>query len=528
MTLTRRRSALIGAALTTSLILAGCGADEGGGGGTEGSGEQASGDPVEGGSLTYLAVTEPANLDPASLSNSLVTQSVYGNALYGQLLEITPGGEVEYGLIENLENRDGTTWIVTLREGLTFTDGTPLDAEALKYNWDRAKDRTVAGSQTVASAAAIAGTTVVDDRTLEVTLAKPTAQFASLIMAINFVGSPTALAEGPEAFTADPVGAGPFTLDSWTRQDRMVLSANPDYWDAPRPYLDELVIRANPDDNQRYNSLQAGEVDVAISNNYETVQLAGDAGMTTLPAGFSGFTNLMFNFSTAPFDDPRAREAITLAIDRQALVDTLYGGAGEEPPTSLIRETSALYDDSASFPESDAERAQELLDELAAEGRPLEFTILSSNNSDVARAGEIMQAQLQEFDNLTVSIEAQESASWFGRLSQNDYDATIYGAAYVDPSPVLDTLVGTGSATNFNRISDPALDAALERGRLSDDPDERREAYLEVQQVLVDQSAMIVYTWSPAFLITSEGVGGIRFYGSGSTPVDGLWLVSDA
>lgn len=525
MKLTRRRSTLLAAALATSLMLAGCGGDDGGGGdGVDASGEQASGDPIEGGSLTYTAVTEPANLDPASLSNSLVTQAVYGAALYGSLIEITPEGEVVYKMIESLETEDNTVWTVTLREGLVFSDGTPLDAEALKYNWDRSKDRTVAGSQTVASASAIASTTVVDDRTLEVTLAQPTAQFASLIMAINFVGSPTALAQGPEAFTANPVGAGPFVLEEFARGDRMVLTANPDYWDAPKPYLDELIIRPNPDDTQRYNSLQAGETDVVISNNYETAQLASDAGQTVLPAGFSGFTNLEFNFSKAPFDDPRAREAIILAIDRQALVDTLYGGAGEAPPTALIRETSELYDDSVSWPEADPERAQELLDELAAEGKPLEFTILSSNNSDVARAGEIMQAQLQEFENLTVQVEAQESASWFGRLSQNDYEATIYGAAFVDPSPVLDTLVGTGSATNFNKISNPELDAALEQGRLSDDPAERREAYAEVMQVLVDEHAMIVYTWSPAFLLTTEEVGGIRFYGSGATPVDELWL----
>ena len=523
MKLTRRRSTLIAAALAASLALAGCGGDDGGSG-TEGSGEQASGDPVEGGSLTYVAVSEPANLDPASLSNSLVTQSVYGNALYGQLLEITPEGELEYGMIENLENQDNTTWTVTLREGLTFTDGTPLDAEALKFNWDRSKDRSVAHSQTVASASAIASTTVVDERTLEVTMVKPTAHLESLLMSLNFVGSPTALAAGPEAFTANPVGAGPFTLESWTRQDRMVLKANDDYWDAPKPYLDELVIRADPDDNQRFNSLQAGEVDVAVSNNYETVQLAGDAGMTTLPAGFSGITNLEFNFSKAPFDDPRAREAIVMAIDRQALVDTLYGGAGDAPPSSLIRETSALHDPDSSFPDPDPERAQELLDELADEGKPLEFTILSSDNSDVRRAGEIMQAQLAEFENLTVGIQAQETASWFARMGQNDYQATIYGAAFVDPTPVLDTLVGTGSATNFVKISDPELDAALETGRLSDDVDERREAYAEVQQILVDQHAMIVYTWSPAFLITGEGVGGIRFYGAGSPAVDGLWI----
>ncbi|WP_156036318.1 ABC transporter substrate-binding protein [Blastococcus sp. URHD0036] len=528
MKLTRRRSVFIAAALTTSLILAGCGSDDSGGDGVDASGEQASGDPVEGGSLTYVTVSEPANLDPASLSNSLITNSVYGNALYGQLLEITPEGEVEYGLLESLENQDNTTWIATLREGLTFSDGTPLDAEALKFNWDRDKDRTVASSQTVASASAIASTTVVDEQTLEVTLAKPTAQLPSVLMAINFVGSPTALAAGPEAFTANPVGAGPFTMDSWSRGDRMVLSKNPDYWDAPKPYLDELVIRANPDDNQRYNSLQAGEVDLMVGNNYETAQLAGDGGFTVLPAGFSGFTNLEFNFSKAPFDDPRAREAISLAIDRQALIDTLYGGAGEEPPTSILRDTSPLYDDSVTFPEADPERAQELLDELNADGKPLSFTISSSNNSDTARAAEIMQAQLQEFENLTVEIEPQESASWFGRLAQNDYEATIYGAAFVDPSPVIDTLVGTGSATNFTRLSDPEIDAALEQGRLSDDTAERQEAYATVMQRMVDLSAMVVYTWSPAFILTSEEVGGIRFYGSGSTPVDGLWINPDA
>ena len=259
MKLTRRRSTLLAAALAASLALAGCGGDDGGGGGTEGSGEQASGDPIEGGSLTYVAVSEPANLDPASLSNSLVTQSVYGNALYGQLLEITPEGEVEYGMIENLENQDNTTWIVTLREGLTFTDGTPLDAEALKFNWDRSKDRSVAHSQTVASASAIASTTVVDERTLEVTMVKPTAHLESLLMSLNFVGSPTALAAGPEAFTANPVGAGPFTLESWTRQDRMVLTKNDDYW-GEEVTVDEVEFRYITEPAAALTELQNGEV----------------------------------------------------------------------------------------------------------------------------------------------------------------------------------------------------------------------------------------------------------------------------
>lgn len=221
----------------------------------------------------------------------------------------------------------------------------------------------------------VAATEVVDPLTLDVTMVSPVPHFAQSLVTsgLNWIASPTALQKGPESFNEQPVGAGPFTLSSWRRQSTIELQKNPDYWDAPRPYLDSITIRAVLDTNQRVNAMTTGGADIATEASWASIAKIEAAGLQaeTLDTGGGQFVGM--NVRRAPFDDPRARQALALAVDRPAIDAAVYNGAGQVP-TTLFQKDSPFYSD-IELPTSNAEQAQELFDELAADGTPLSFAV---------------------------------------------------------------------------------------------------------------------------------------------------------
>ncbi len=225
----RSRQFLTATACAGALLLSACGAS-----GTD-TGSQTSvgaedGDPVAGGTADVLQPAEPRSLDPASLSNTFSHQPVVGNALYGTLMiNNLDTFEIEYKMATDFSTADGgTTFTLTLQPGLTFTDGTPLDASAVKFNWDRLRDPAL-GSTAIRQAAQVTNSEVVDPTTLTITLAAPNPHFPQGMLgtSMNWIASPAALQKGQAAFDENPVGAGPFTLTEWTRQSVIELEKNP-------------------------------------------------------------------------------------------------------------------------------------------------------------------------------------------------------------------------------------------------------------------------------------------------------------
>ena len=524
----QRRLAVLAAALV-AVVAAGCGGGDGGDGSLGGgSAQAASGEPQPGGTARIIVPNEPANLDPATFNNSYTTAGLLGNALFGQLLRNDPEtGEIQPGIAESLTTEDNTTWTLKLRPGVKFTDGTPFDAAAVKYNWDRLKDPAVGAGTSASAAAAIASTTVVDDLTLTFTLARPSAHFGQDIVGtaggMNFIASPAALEKGREEFNRNPVGAGPFVMDSWTRQSQMVLKKNPDYYDAPRPYLDELIVRVDSDMGRRLQSIQAGEADLVIGTNDDHAFRAEQAGLVVTRQPLNGGNMLIFNMTKPPFDDLRARQAIHYAIDRQLVNDAAYGGRATVPETLMV-EGTPFHEPDLKFPTTDREKAQQLFDELAAEGKPVEFTIIIVQAADGAKVAQSFQAQLEAFENVKVHIETLDISTWFTRLATGDFGASIYGVISVDPEPGLSRLVRSDSPTNYMKLNDPEIDAAIDRAAVTTDTAERKAAYRTVQQRLIEQLPFISYVRPTASLISTPKVGGIEVYGQLSPRVDGLWL----
>ncbi len=152
------------------------------------------------------------------------------------------------------------------------------------------------------------------------TLVDPNPQFGQAVVAgaLNWVAAPAALEQGREAFDANPIGAGPFTLVNWARQDAIELEKNPQYWDAPKPYLEGLVVRTVADSNQRSNTMTTGGADIAAETNWSNINKAEAAGLQYVVTSTGGGQYAGMNQRRAPFDDERARRAVSLAVDLDA------------------------------------------------------------------------------------------------------------------------------------------------------------------------------------------------------------------
>lgn len=513
---------VIAALCSSALVLTACG-----GGGTEASTTvtPATGDPVAGGELRAIQTGEPRSLDPAALSNTWAHQPILGNALYGTLMvNNLDTFEIEYKMATDFSTSDGgSTFTLELQPGLTFTDGTPLDAAAIDYNWTRLADPAL-GSTAIRQAAQIAESEVVDDTTLTVRLISPNPHFAQglITTSMNWIASPAALEQGQAAFDEKPVGAGPFALTEWVRQDAIRLEKNPEYWDAPKPYLDSITLRTVADTNQRFNAVTTGLADLSSETNVVTLAKANAAGYytETVPTGGGQFIGM--NFRRAPFDDERARRAVALAVDLDAMNTTVYNGEGEVPKT-LFPASSPFFTD-VSIPAPDKDAAQALFDELAAEGTPVSFTFLTYPTAEARGVAETLQAQLSAFDNVDAQVEVADFAAVTARAGARDFDMMISSAIAQDPDYALWTAFHGRSPGNFTGIDDAELNDALDAGRVGATVEERTASYETVQERLVALNPGAWYIKASPSVMSGANVGGIEMYTLGSPLPEELWL----
>ncbi|WP_035750956.1 ABC transporter substrate-binding protein [Parafrankia discariae] len=518
-----RKKRLLGAAVVcvATLVLGACG---GGDSDTASPASDASGKPVSGGIARILMVSDPNSLDPALLSNQAAITAVLGNALYGTLLTTDETSKVGYSLAESFSTTDGgATFELKLRPDLVFSDGTPLNAAAVKFNWDRVKDRATA-SPSLPEASMVASSEAVDDRTLKVTMTTPIAAFAQAVVStsLNWVASPAALQKGAQSFDSEPIGAGPFTLQSWTRQAEIKLTKNPRYWDTPKPYLDGLTIRTVLESDQRYNTLSSGGADVSIETNWVNLGKAESAGLPTNLLPLSGGNFLAMNSRRAPFNDIRARQAVSAALDIDALNLAVYAGKGSVADT-LFAKSSPFYS-KTSLRSVDRAKAQKLFDELAAEGKPVSFTFSSFPTSENRAIAENVQAQLSSFKNVKVEVAVIDFAKGAALRSTHDFDVVVSSVAFQDPEPRLLANLTGNSPANMTGVVDPELDAALLAGRTATSVAERKAAYDKVQARLTAVTPFVFLMRSAPGVVAAKNVGGLRQYGAGSLLPEELWI----
>lgn len=512
----------IGIGAASALLLTACG----GGGDNSADQEDAvdiEAEPTDGGTLTMAMSSEAHGFDPgADATMSPVGDGTRHAAVFDYLFLTDPDtGEAVPHIGESLTpNDDGSVWTMEIRPGVEFTDGTPYDAEAVRYTYEHIADlevhpqaRTVAGWDME----------VTGDLTLEITTPSPTLHLDKLIAeSLPFIVSPTALEEDPEGFAEDPVGAGPFTLTEWARDDHETYTANPDYWQDDRPYLEELRLNLVPDGNQRVNSIASGQADMQPPTGDADLAMFAEAQEQDLNVHRrkqNGGGWIYYNNQRPPFDDPRAREAIYLSLDRQALAEVAQGSEEAQAVDTLFLPDTDFHEPDLTFPDTDRERAQELFDELADDGDPVEFTYVNITGNDVnSRTAQYIQTQLTDMDNVEMEIDNIDITAARERVFINrDYDMSPYPGSYriADPEPALWNLLHSEGSFNTTGYSDDDVDAALAAARSTTDTGERAEQYRVVQEsVMRDLPGL--FTFAPTFAtVMSEEVTGLDYTSRG-------------
>lgn len=501
MTARIRTTATVVTGAAFALLIAGCS------GASTATTSGPAGEPQRGGTLVQAYNTDAQSVDPATCAIGIGVapcQAVYGALLYYDF----ETGEITPGMAESFTSDDGKVWTLKLRPGLTFTDGTPFDAAAVAFNWDRILDPALL-SPSRAAAQTITWN-VVDETTLTVTSNEVNHQLPfQLTESLAFVASPTAIAQKGADFANAPVGAGPFQLTSWARGTQIEFDRNPGYWDAPRPYADKLVMKTIAADDQRFNALQAGEINVMTVVGDKYVDRARGAGMNIVQSQQLGGNGVRLNFR-GPLADAGLRTAVGKLIDNDQIMTAAF--PDDPGATHFMPDDSPLYDEQAVWPDKDVDGARKLVDEYRAAhgGADITLTYVTTAGSPVLnRVAELLQSQIQQVDGLKLDIKSLDGAGFASAMTSGNYDLIISSLGGAHPENLY-KVFRTGAAGNNSGYSNPVVDQAFEITHSSSDPAVVNEAYKTAIRQIVADSAYRFWRPSESTLLSAASVQDVQ------------------
>lgn len=378
--------------------------------------------------ITVAIQLEPPNLDPTGGAAQAIDSVLYSNVFEG-LTRFMADGSVVPGLAESWSiSSDGLTYTFLLRDGVTFHDGTVMDAEDVKFSLDRAR----AGDSTNAQKglfADIAEVTVIDPLTVEVTLSQPNGMFTfNMAWGDAVIVAP----ESIETIATNPIGTGAFAFSDWVQGDRVELVRNDTYWGVS-PTLETATFRFIADPTAAFAAIMAEDVDafVGYPAPENLPQFEADPRFQVLVGNTEGETILSMNNQMPPFDNVLVRQAVSLAIDRQAIIDGAMFGYGT-PIGSHFAPHNPDYVDLTANSAYDPGRARELLAEAGFEDG-FTTTLKLPPPSYARRGGEIIAAQLREV-GITAEISNLEWAQWLEEV----FNGKDFGMSIVSHTEPMD------------------------------------------------------------------------------------------
>ena len=516
-------------AAISGLVLAGCG-------NTDSADGEPAGEPQSGGTLIYASGdAEPDCLDPHYGGN--YPQGLIATQYLETLFTKDENGETIPWLAETSEvSDDGLTHTISVTDGITFHDGTELTSEAIKANIEHLQDPETASSTGFLAVERVEEVEIVDELTADLHLSAPdNAIEESLSMHWTAIQSPDALARDVQENCADPVGTGPFKVDSWEREQQINLVRNDDYVQPVESdrseemaYLDGITWRMIPEAATRYAALQSGEVHVIDNAQPDTIQSAEDANIGHLDAPRPGASNRVeLNSSQAPFDDQLVREAFMRAVDVNGGIEALFFDTAPRSYSLLSSVEPLGYSDESLFTQ-DADEANELLDEAGwterdddnvrmKDGERLEIVMPVSTNQSVPAEQSLFeqfQAQASEV-GFDMQINLLDLSSWYADLAEHNYDLvsapytkvgpstlrTLYHSDSIEPAP-------SGYFANNAQVDIPEVDQMLVDAQETTSEEERAELYEQAQQrILEDYYVLPLYDQQNHFLYASDVQG---------------------
>ncbi|GKV57639.1 glutathione ABC transporter substrate-binding protein [Sporosarcina sp. NCCP-2222] len=504
--------------LAFSMILAACGGGSGNkssekeNGDTSSNIDEGKGEGVEGGDLVLAVLSDASSLDPAG-SNDVPSSVVQAN-IYETLVNRDDDNKIIEGLATSWEAIDDTTYEFKLREGVTFHDGEPFNAEAVKVNLERILDPEVASPRYFLYEM-ITEIIVKDEYTVQIKTEYP---FAPLLAHLSHNGGSMVSPKSIEAdyaamkneeksgsvISTAPVGTGYFKFDSWTPGSEIKLVRNDDYW-GDKVHVDTVTFKVVPESGTRNADLETGYVHIAdpVQPNEVADMNAGSYAKVNQQTS-SSLAYLGFNTEKEPFNDPKVRKAISMLVNKDDISEGVYDGFGV-PAKGPLAPGIFGYNEDAKPVEYNPEEAKKLLEE-AGYGDGFKTSIWTNDNPQRQQIAVLVQEELKKV-NIEADINVMEFGAYLDKTAAGEHEMFILGWSNStgDADYGMYALFHSsqkGDPGNRSFYENPEVDKLLEEGRRESDPEKRIEIYNKVQEHLIEDAPMV-------YLIHTEYLTGV-------------------
>ncbi|MFE7225627.1 ABC transporter substrate-binding protein [Nocardioides sp. NPDC057577] len=481
------------------------------------------GDPVDGGTLTYGAYTEPTSLDPTVTIAAATTGGNEMANIYDTLVTFDPEKqEFVPRLAESIEpDADFTTWTLRLRDDVTFSDGTPLDAAAVV--WSQQRYGSAKAPETALWVDNVTSVTATDEHTVTYELARPWPLFPGVLSTGPglIVAKSSVRADG----TFTPVGAGPFTLGAWEPGESLELKARQDYWDGS-PHLDTVKMAFLGDQRTSLDSLLSGGVDSALIRDpdlvdevleedlpaYVNMRAAGNVAIINASEGAAGH-------------DPRVRKAIALAIDPALIFERMFGGSGIAS-SDLFPDYSVWHTDVAGL-QPDRAEATRLVEEAKADG--WDGVITYVDGTDPASRASI-QAVKASLEAVGMTLDPQPTRTISEQITkiavERDYDLAGWSINFVEADPFarMYATMHSGGTQVYGMHTSPEMDALIASFQAATTKKDQLAAIASIQEQVNEDVPFVTFGPYSELSVWNKDVHGITGAANSIIMLDDAWV----
>ncbi len=478
--------------------------------------------PRRGGTLRVGLDADTTGMDP-HFASAAVDRQVYQN-LYDKLVDINQDLEIVPMLATSWAlSNSGRTLTFKLRPNVVFHDGTPFNAEAVKFNFERMLEP---GSFRRSEILLVQRATVVDPLTVQLDLERPSsALLAVLSDRAGMMVSPTAARRLGRDFAREAVGAGPYKFVERRPQERTVLERFDRHWDKTAGNVDRIIYRPFTDDQARLANLRAGELDIINQvAPTEVPALRTDARVKLLERVGLGYSGVWVNTASPMLGNKALRQAFNATIDRATLVRVVFGETAAPAngpfPQGMLASDTGL---NGKIPERNLELARAKLREG---GQPNGFalTLKVPPNRVQQQLAQVLQSMAGEA-GIRVSVEIVEFGALLSQMDKAQYDGALVGwSGRPDPDGNVYNIFNTGGGFNYSQYNNARLDSLLEAARILSAPDLRRRAYADAMAILNEDLPYIFLYWPKEYKAMSPKLQGFVHISDGMIRARHVWL----
>ncbi|MDM4217423.1 MULTISPECIES: ABC transporter substrate-binding protein [Klebsiella] len=476
--------------------------------------------------------SEPSSLDPHKVESDVENNII--SDLFEGLVSVSPTGEIEPRLAEKWENKDNTVWTFHLRPGVTWSDGTAITAQDIVWSWQRLVSPLTAspyasypGNMHIVNGAEIAqgkkapetlGVKALDDATLVVTLTQPNAAFLAMLAHPSLVPLDKVLISRYGDKWTKPehmVTSGPYKLSQWVVNERIVAERNPRYWDNAHTVINKVTYLPISSETADVNRYKAGEIDIVYTvpiNQFAQLKKTMGDQLDVSPQLATYYYE--FNTTRPPFNDPRVRRALNMALDKDIIAEKVLG-QGQRPAWLIsqpdIGGVELHNPEYASWPrDKRIAEAKKLLSEAGYnESHPLVFNLLYNTSESHQRIAIAASSMWKKNLGVEAKLQNQEWKTMLDTMHTHNFDAVRYAwiADYDDAATFLNNF-RTGDSENTSQYSNPAYDEALRNAAKASDTMARGKFYQQAEDLLgQDVPAIPAYHYVRTHLV-KPWVGG--------------------